>query len=62
MLKYIINFIKNNFNYNRKKNRTITLGRWKIEKNDYITDLKISNANEDHCGTCYYTQKKITKK
>jgi hypothetical protein len=57
MLRTIIKILKNNFYYNQKYNRTITLGRWKIEKNDYMTDIKINNANEDHCGTCNYTKK-----
>ena len=57
MLKNIINFVKNNFYFGRNRNITITLGRWKIEKKDYITDIKINNANEDHCGTCIYTKK-----
>lgn len=57
MLRIIIKFLKNNFYYNQKYNRIITLGRWKIEKNDFKTDIKILNANEDHCGTCNYTKK-----
>ena len=60
MLRNFINFVKNNFNFVRNTNNTITLGRWKIEKKDYMTDIKINNANEDHCGTCIYT--KNTKK
>lgn len=58
MLKNLINFVKNNFV--RNTNNSINLGRWKIEKKDFLTDIKINNANEDHCGTCIYTKK--TKK
>jgi hypothetical protein len=57
MLRNFINFVKNNFNFGRNTINTITLGRWKIEKKDYMTDIKINNANEDHCGTCIYTKK-----
>lgn len=60
MFRFIINFLRNNLNYNKKYNKIIILGRWKIEKNDYMTDIKINNANEDHCGTCNHT-KIITK-
>ena len=45
------------FNYFNRNNNKIILGRWEIEKESYKTNIKIDNANEDHCGTCLYTKK-----
>lgn len=45
------------FNYFNRNNNKITLGRWGIEKESHKTNIKIDNANEDHCGTCVYTKK-----
>jgi hypothetical protein len=46
-----------NISFLKKDNPKITLGRWNIENNNIKTNIKIDNANEDHCGTCLYTKK-----
>jgi len=37
----------------------VPLGRWKTSNDKSITDLKILNANEDHCGTCNTPYNKV---
>lgn len=53
----VLNIFKNNF-FNFNKMIRIPLGRWNIENNYRKTNLKIDYANEDHCGTCFYSKKK----
>jgi hypothetical protein len=52
----VLNIFKNNF-FNFNKMMRIPLGRWNIENNYRKTNLKIDYANEDHCGTCFYSKK-----
>lgn len=46
-----------NYNLKKKNIPIITLGRWKIENDSNKTNIKIDNANEDHCGTCSHSKK-----
>jgi hypothetical protein len=35
-----------------RKHRSLTLGRWNVEKCTKKIDRKIDLSNEDHCGPC----------
>jgi hypothetical protein len=58
---YIINKKKSIFQiiykFLKKDTHKLVLGRWNIENNHDKINIKIDNANEDHCGTCSYTKK-----
>lgn len=58
MFRNIIKIFKNNFyNHQKYKKNSIVLGRWNLEKDDSLINIKVNNANEDHCGICFYTKK-----
>jgi hypothetical protein len=55
LFQTVYKFINNN--YNKKDISKVTLGRWGLEECDNKINIKVDNANEDHCGTCAYTKK-----
>ena len=55
---YIHQFINKLLNYKLKNEiPKIILGRWSIEIDNNKTNIKVDNANEDHCGSCFYSKK-----
>jgi len=55
---YIHQFITKFMNYKFKNEiPKIILGRWSIEIDNNKTNIKVDYANEDHCGTCFYSKK-----
>ncbi len=46
-----------NYEFAKKPVAKLTLGRWNREDCYNKINIKVDNANEDHCGTCLYTKK-----
>jgi len=61
MIKIIFYRLINLIKYNLISQNKYILGRWKLD-NITKTNIKIDNANEDHCGTCTNDKKKLIKK
>lgn len=53
-MNFFRRFLRNEMTMNK-------LGRWKIQYEPQIIDLKITQANEDHCGCCEIVENNIKK-